>query len=55
MTKKILTTQPIRDKEKIKEMKETLKRDRDRIIFLLGINSGLRSIVTGKQIGRAHV
>ena len=42
MTKKILTTQPIRDKEKIKEMKETLKRDRDRIMFLLGINSGLR-------------
>ena len=42
MTKKILTTQPIRDKKKIKEMKETLKRDRDRIMFLLGINSGLR-------------
>lgn len=42
MKGKILTTQPIRDKEKIEEMKKTLKRDRDRIMFLLGINSGLR-------------
>ena len=42
MTKKILTTQPIRDKGKIKEMKKVLTRDRDRIMFLLGINSGLR-------------
>lgn len=36
--------QPIRDKEKIEEMKEELKKSgtRDYLLFLLGINTGLR-------------
>lgn len=38
----IRTTQPIREKTDIEKMKQTLRPGRDRIMFLLGINSGLR-------------
>ena len=36
--------QPIRDKNKLEEMKEELKKNgtRDYLLFLLGINTGLR-------------
>lgn len=36
--------QPIRDKQKLEEMKEELKKNgtRDYLLFLLGINTGLR-------------
>lgn len=38
------TVQPIRDKEKLEEMKEELKKGgtRDYMMFLTGINSGMR-------------
>lgn len=38
----IKTTQPIRDMEDVKKMKEVLPRWRDRIMFTIGINTGLR-------------
>lgn len=36
------TTEPIRDLSKVNEMREALGNDRDRMLFTLGINSGLR-------------
>lgn len=36
------TTEPIRSIEKIAEMKEVLGNDRNRMLFTIGINSGLR-------------
>ena len=45
MTKGIQDVQPIRSLEKIEDMKWSLKRhcsERDYIMFLLGINTGLR-------------
>lgn len=41
-TKAIRTTQPIRDIEDIQKMKDVLPSQRDRIMFTLGINTGLR-------------
>ena len=48
--------QPIRDKNKIEEIKSYLKESgtRDLLLFTMGINTGLR-ISDLLKIGRAHV